>query len=94
MTPASVAVVGLGGFGGLVVFAVGRSLGRPQTAGVGELLGLVGTAATELGPHGTVFVRGEYWRARVTEPVPAKERVEVVAVHGLELTVRRAPPEE
>jgi membrane-bound serine protease (ClpP class) len=88
------AVVGLGGFGGLVVFAVGRSLGRPQTAGVGELLGLVGTAATELGPHGTVFVRGEYWRARATEPVPAKERVEVVAVHGLELTVRRAPPEE
>jgi len=88
------AVVGLGGFGGLVVYAVGRSLGRPQTAGVGELLGLVGTAATELGPHGTVFVRGEYWRARATEPVPAKERVEVVAVHGLELTVRRAPPEE
>jgi len=86
------AVVGLGGFGGLVVYAVGRSLGQPQTAGIGELIGLVGTAATELAPQGTVFVRGEYWRARATEPVPATERVEVVDVQGLELTVRRAPP--
>jgi membrane-bound serine protease (ClpP class) len=88
------AVIGLGGFGGIVVYAVGRSLGRPQTAGVGELIGLVGTAATELGPQGTVFVRGEYWRARANEPLPARERVEIVAVHGLELSVRRAPPQD
>jgi len=87
------AVAGLGVFGGLVVYAVGRILGRPQTAGVGELLGMVGTADTALGPEGTVFVRGEYWRAKATEPVAAKERVEVVSVHGLELTVRRAPHE-
>ena len=40
-----------------------------------------------------MFVRGEYWRAKATEPVAAKERVEVVSVRGLELTVRRAPPE-
>jgi membrane-bound serine protease (ClpP class) len=87
------AVATLGAFGGLVVYAVGRTLGRPQTAGVGELLGMVGTAATSLRPDGTVFVRGEYWRAKATEPVSEKERVEVVSVRGLELTVRRAPPE-
>ncbi len=88
------AVAGLGAFGALVVYALGRTLGRPQTAGVGELLGMLGTATTELGPSGTVFVRGEYWRARATEPVAPRERVEVVDVRGLELTVRRAPPEE
>jgi len=87
------AVVALGAFGGLVIYAVGRTLGRPQTAGVGELLGLMGIATTPLGPEGTVFVRGEYWRAKATEPVAEKERVEVVSVRGLELTVRRAPPE-
>lgn len=85
------AVVGLGGFGGLVVYAVGRSMSRPQIAGVGELIGLVGTATSDLSPEGTVFVRGEYWRARAGEPVAANERVEVVDVEGLELTVRRAP---
>jgi membrane-bound serine protease (ClpP class) len=88
------AVAGLGTFGALVVYAVGRSLGRPQVAGVGELLGMRGIAATELRPSGTVFVRGEYWRARAPEPVAARERVEIVDVRGLELTVRRAPPEE
>jgi membrane-bound serine protease (ClpP class) len=80
-------------FGGLVVFALGRTLGRPQTAGVGELLGMVGESVTALAPHGTVFLRGEHWRARAAEPIGAHERVEVVSVHGLELTVRRAPPE-
>jgi membrane-bound serine protease (ClpP class) len=88
------AVVGFALFGGLVVFAVGRTLGRPQTAGVGELLGLVGESVTALAPHGTVFVRGEHWRARSAEPIAARERVEIVEVQGLELTVRRAPPEQ
>jgi membrane-bound serine protease (ClpP class) len=87
------AALALGAFGALVVFAIGRTLVRPQTAGVGELLGMVGRATTALGPEGTVFVRGEYWRARSTEPVAAEERVEILGVTGLELTVRRAPPE-
>lgn len=80
-------------FGGLVVFALGRTLGRPQTAGVSELLGMAGEAVTALAPEGTVFLRGEHWRARSSEPIAAHERVEVVSVRGLELTVRRAPPE-
>ena len=45
-------------------------------------------------PRARVFVRGEHWRARADEPRSrARERVEVVAVDGLELRVRRAPPE-
>ncbi len=87
------AVAALGLFAALVVFAVGRSLGRRQTAGVGELLGLVGRATTAVSPEGRVFVRGEYWTARADESIPPGERVEVTGVEGLRLRVRRAPPE-
>jgi membrane-bound serine protease (ClpP class) len=80
-------------FGGLVVFAVGRALARPQTAGVSELLGLVGRVATPLAPEGRVFVRGEYWAARGDEELPAGEAVEVTGVEGMRLRVRRAAPE-
>ncbi len=84
------AVGGMALFGGLVVFAVGRSFGLKQQSGVSELVGMMGTATTALEPAGTVFVRGEYWRARTEEAVPAQARVEVTAVEGLELRVRPA----
>ena len=84
------AVTGLSLFMGLVLFAVGRSFRRPQIAGTGELLGMQGKATTALAPEGTVFLRGEYWNARAEEPVAAGERVEVTAVEGLLLRVRRA----
>jgi len=37
-----------------------------------------------------VFVRGEIWQARADESLGAGERVEVVAVDGMELRVRKA----
>jgi membrane-bound serine protease (ClpP class) len=84
------AVVGLALFVGVAIFAVGRTFLSAQTAGVSELIGLVGRAATELNPEGRVFVRGEYWNARSDEELPAQTRVEVTAVEGLRLRVRRA----
>ena len=77
-------------FAGVVVFAVGRTLMRAQTTGVSELLGLVGKCATALAPEGKVFVRGEYWTAQADEEIPAGTRVEVTAVEGMRLRVRRA----
>src|SRR5262245_54319335 len=91
----SVLVPGVGAFalfGGLVLFVVARSAGRPQITGTGELVGLVGRAATPLGPEGRVFVRGEYWTARADEALPVGAEVEVLAVEGMALRVRRAPP--
>jgi membrane-bound serine protease (ClpP class) len=85
-------VLGMALFGGLVVYAVGRTLGRRQESGVSELIGMTGVATTELDPAGTVFIRGEYWNARADEPIAAHERVEATAVQGLELRVRRAGP--
>ncbi len=80
-------------FGGVIAFAVGRTLRRPQTAGVSELIGLVGRTATPLAPEGRVFVRGEYWTARGSEDLPAGVEVEVTAVEGMRLRVRRAATE-
>ena len=85
-------VAGMALFGGLVVYAVGRTLGRRQESGASELIGMTGVATTELDPTGTVFIRGEYWNARSDQPIGTEERVEATAVRGLELMVRRAGP--
>jgi membrane-bound serine protease (ClpP class) len=83
-------VAGFGAFAALVVYAVGRSIMSRQTAGVSELIGLVGKASTALSPEGKVFIRGEYWTASADEEIPTGEAVEVTAVEGLRLRVRRA----
>jgi membrane-bound serine protease (ClpP class) len=84
------AVTGMALFGALVVFGVGRTFRRRQTAGVSELIGMLGRAEEALAPEGRVFVRGEYWRARAEAPVAAGDRVEVMAVDGMQLRVRPA----
>jgi membrane-bound serine protease (ClpP class) len=85
-------VLGFSLFTGLVVVAVGRSHFRRQTAGVNELIGMVGRASSDLAPEGRVFVRGEYWTARADESIASGEPVEITAVEGLRLRVRRASP--
>ncbi len=84
------AVAGFAVFAGLVIWAVGRTVRTAQTAGVSELIGLVGRADSALDPEGRVFVRGEYWNARANETIPAEADVEVLAVEGMRLRVRRA----
>lgn len=85
------AVTGFAFFAAVVLFGVTRSLGRAQTAGVDELVGMTGraeTAMTEAGATGTVFIRGEFWNASADEPVGVGEAVEVTQVEGLQLRVR------
>lgn len=86
-------VVVFGVFAAGVVWAVGRTILRGQTAGVSELIGLVGRVSTALSPEGKVFVRGEYWSASADEEIPTGESVEITAVEGLRLRVRRADAE-
>ena len=85
------AVGALGLCVGFLVLAVGRVVRRAQTAGVEELIGMIGIAQTRLDPSGTVLMRGEYWRADAEEPIEANERVETLGLEGLRLRVRRAP---
>jgi len=84
------AVFGFAVFGGLVVYALGRSFTLAQVAGTFELVGQVGRCDTPIAPRGRVFVRGEYWTAESDEEIAAGEPVEVTAVDGMRLRVRRA----
>jgi len=83
LTTAALIVFGLS-------FALKAQLSRPTTGREG-LVGLRGTALTDLDPEGKVFVHGEYWNARSEELVRKGERVEVVNVSDLLLLVKRAP---
>lgn len=83
-------VAGLTACMGAIVVAMGRTVGLAQTAGVDELIGMHGVARTALAPEGTVFLRGEHWKAYAAEEIPADARVEAVAVDGMRLEVKRA----
>jgi membrane-bound serine protease (ClpP class) len=83
-------VTGFAIVGGVVVLLVTRSIFRAQTAGVDELLGLIGETRTALTPEGKVFIRGEYWSATADQEIANGEPVEVTAVEGMNLRVRRA----
>lgn len=86
----SVAAVAV--FGAVIVFAVGRSFFTPRVSGVDEMIGMVGRAASPIDPRGKVFVRGEYWDVVSEEEIPEGVAVEVMAVEGIRLRVRRATP--
>jgi membrane-bound serine protease (ClpP class) len=79
--------------GAVVAVSLGRSILSKQTAGVDEMIGLVGSVAATIDPaarkRGKVFVRGEYWNAEADEAIAAGESVAVVSVEGLTVRVRR-----
>ncbi|MBI4518879.1 MAG: nodulation protein NfeD [Deltaproteobacteria bacterium] len=80
----------LGGFTMVVGFLVVRSQRRKPALGREGLVGEVGEVRQRLAPNGKIFVHGEYWNATAHEPIEVGEHVEVVAVDGLKLVVRRA----
>ena len=83
----------MGGFFLLVARAVARSRRRRAVTGQEALIGLRGRARTALNPEGLVFVDGELWSARSDDgEIKPGDPVEVVAVHGLRLTVRSLAP--
>jgi len=77
-------------FAGITIFLLAlviKARRAKVATGTQGMIGLVGTAYTELNPTGKVFVHGEFWDAEATEPVPAQARVRVVGVDGLTLRV-------
>ena len=73
-----------------------RAHGSPAVTGVDGMLAQEGLALEEIpaGGRGRVSTRGEIWAATATPgaDIPGGDRVQVVAVHGMVLTVRRATP--
>ena len=57
------------------------------TTGTAGMIGLVGRAQTAIAPQGTVFVRGELWRARSQMNIAGGEGVRVKGINGLTLDV-------
>ncbi len=54
------------------------------------MIGLEGTAKTDIHENGQVFMRGEYWAAWSETPIKAGARVKVEAIEGLRLKVKGA----
>ncbi len=82
----------------VLVMAVGTTLlvrmvldaqRRRAATGAEGMVGLHGVADSDLDPEGWVVVQGERWKARAEDKVPAGEPVQVVAVEGLRVRVRK-----
>lgn len=78
----------------VVLVAIGlMALSRHKKSSTGriQLLGAEAYVESQLNPEGAVLIQGELWRARSEDgtSIAAEERVEVVAVDGHLLIVRR-----
>lgn len=87
LVPIAAAMSVLGAF---IVYSLSRTFMSQQTAGVDEMIGLVGRCEAAIDPEGKVFVRGEYWNSVSDERIAAGDPVEVLEVQGLRLVVRPA----
>ena len=57
------------------------------TVGEQPIIGLIGRAETDFKDEGTVFVRGELWKARSRSLILKDAEVQVAGLHGLTLEV-------
>jgi membrane-bound serine protease (ClpP class) len=79
---------------GLITIFLGSLAMRARKSklltGPERLIGETGISRTAINPEGTVFVHGEYWKARSQDSIPAGEQVRVDQVQDLVLVVKRA----
>ena len=69
-----------------------KAMHAPLQNGPGTLLHATGTVRAVQGRRGAVWVASELWSADFGDAIPAVgDRVEVVRVEGVRLTVRKAP---
>jgi membrane-bound serine protease (ClpP class) len=76
--------------GAILILAVGMVVrGRrvPVVTGREQMIGAAGEALEDFEGEGWARVRGESWRVRTQKPVRRGERLRVIAMEGLVLTV-------
>ncbi|HTY63750.1 MAG TPA: nodulation protein NfeD [Acidobacteriota bacterium] len=71
----------------VILVALLRSYRQKVTTGDEGMIGLIGVADTDIYERGRVRIRGEYWDARASSPVPAGKSIKVLAVENLTLIV-------
>ncbi|MCD6407767.1 nodulation protein NfeD, partial [bacterium] len=71
-----------------VIWFAWRTRRRKVTTGKEGLIGEEGKTVSDLSPEGTVFIHGEYWKARSKSgEIPKGKRVKVVEIKNLILIV-------
>ena len=88
-------IIVVGTMAALFVFVISKALliqRKTPVIGTGSFAGMTGRAKSSLNPEGTVFVNGEYWKARSLEEerIAPGEEVTVVRMEGRMLLVRHA----
>jgi membrane-bound serine protease (ClpP class) len=85
------AAFAMGSFTFVVGWLVVRSQRSRSASGAEGMIGEVGQVRRVLAPgrRVKVFVHGEYWDADTDEPLDEGDKVEVTAVSGLRMRVRR-----
>jgi len=53
------------------------------------LIGESGVVEEKIDPEGLIFAHGEYWRATSNEVVEEGEKVRIIGLRGLKLTVEK-----
>jgi membrane-bound serine protease (ClpP class) len=82
-------ILAFAAFTTLLVRLVVQAQRRRAQTGAEGLVGLRGTAETDVDPEGWVIVQGERWRARAAERVARGEGIEVLSMEGLQLRIRK-----
>ena len=73
----------------VVVAKVVQAHRERSITGIEAMIGAQGLADTDIMPEGRVMLRGEYWNAQSADQILKGDKVEVVAVKGLRLTVKK-----
>ncbi|HSB78812.1 MAG TPA: NfeD family protein [Candidatus Methylomirabilis sp.] len=95
LLPFSVALpiyLGVLGLTTLITWPVIGALRRSPVTGREGMVGVRGEALTMLNPRGLVRCQGEVWEATAEESIPGGERVWVLGIRHLLLTVGRHAP--